>query len=175
MSLGLCETAFFGSVMALTHWPLGDFKLILVGNFQANFSEWWLRYISYEVSLRWMPLDLTNDKSTLVQVMAWCRQATSHYLIQCWPRSMSPNGVTRPQWVNDELLTTHYLNQWWQSPVMPNTHSSQWVDIQSVHLEVLCNFGIRCLGTLGQSSNRYQYFIFIQVFFFKQSKYVPLL
>ena len=25
-------------------------------------------------------LDLTDDKSTLVQLMAWCRQATSHYL-----------------------------------------------------------------------------------------------
>ena len=55
--------------------------------------------ISYEIALRWMPQDLTDDKSTLVQVMAWCRQATSHYLSQCWPRSMSPNGVTRPQWV----------------------------------------------------------------------------
>ena len=32
--------------------------------------------------------------------MAWCCQATSHYLNQCWPRSMSPYGVTRPQWVN---------------------------------------------------------------------------
>ena len=47
-----------------------------------------------------MPLDLTDDKSTLVQVMAWYHQATSHYLSQCWPRSMSTNGVTRPQWVN---------------------------------------------------------------------------
>ena len=47
-----------------------------------------------------MPLDLTDDKSTLVQVMAWCRQATSHYLSQCWPRSLSPYGVTRLQWVN---------------------------------------------------------------------------
>ena len=56
--------------------------------------------MSYEIAVRWMPLDLTDDKSTLVQVMAWCRQATSHYLSQCWPRSMSPNGVTRPQWVN---------------------------------------------------------------------------
>ena len=55
--------------------------------------------ISYEIALRWMPLDLTDDKSTLVQVMAWCRQATSHYLSQCWPRSLSPYGVTRPQWV----------------------------------------------------------------------------
>ena len=29
--------------------------------------------------------------------MAWCRQATSHYLSQCQPRS--PYGSTRPQWV----------------------------------------------------------------------------
>ena len=32
--------------------------------------------------------------------MAWCRQATSHYLSQCWPISMSPYGVTRQQWIN---------------------------------------------------------------------------
>ena len=48
---------------------------------------------------RWMPRDLTDDKSTSVQVMAWCRQATSHYLSQCWPRFLSLYGVTRPQWV----------------------------------------------------------------------------
>ena len=47
-----------------------------------------------------MVADLTDDKSTLVQVMAWCRQATSHYLNQCWPSFLSPYGVTRPQWVN---------------------------------------------------------------------------
>ena len=45
---------------------------------------------SKDNALRWMPWDLTDDKSTLVQVMAWCRQATSHYLSQCWPSSMSP-------------------------------------------------------------------------------------
>ena len=47
-----------------------------------------------------MPQELTDDKSTLVQVMAWCHQATSHYLRQCWPRSPMPYGFTRPQWVN---------------------------------------------------------------------------
>ena len=51
------------------------------------------RGISYEIALRWMPLDFTDEKSALVQV-------TSPYLSQCWPRSMSPNGTTRPQWVN---------------------------------------------------------------------------
>ena len=55
---------------------------------------------SHDNALRWMPWNLTNDKSRLIQVMAWCRQATSHYLSQCWLSSLSPYGVTRPQWVN---------------------------------------------------------------------------
>ena len=54
---------------------------------------------SHDNALQWMPQDLTDDKSTLVQVMAWCRQATSHYLSQCWLSSLLPYGVTRPQWV----------------------------------------------------------------------------
>ena len=53
-------------------------------------------------------LELTNAKSTLVQVMAWCRPATSHYLSQCWPASMSTYGVTRPQWVNWQNMLTHW-------------------------------------------------------------------
>ena len=60
--------------------------------------------ISCEIILRWMSLDLTDEKSTLVQVMAWCHQATSHYLSQCWPRSMPPCGITMPQWVNPVYL-----------------------------------------------------------------------
>ena len=56
--------------------------------------------ISCDVALILLSLDFTDDQSTLVEVMAWCRQATSHYLSQCWPRSLSPYGVTRPQWGN---------------------------------------------------------------------------
>ena len=55
--------------------------------------------ISCAIALIWMSLNFTDDQSTLVQVMAWCHQATSHYRSQCWPRSLSPYGVTRPQWV----------------------------------------------------------------------------
>ena len=43
--------------------------------------------ISCEISVRWMPQNTFDDRSTLVQVMAWCLQATSHYLKQCWPPS----------------------------------------------------------------------------------------
>ena len=67
--------------------------------------------ISYEIALRWMPLDLTDDKLTLVQVMAWCRQATSYYLSKCWPRFVSPNGVTKPQYT----CTVHKVLTHWCS------------------------------------------------------------
>ena len=58
--------------------------------------------ISCEITVWWLSLDLTDDKSTLVQVMAWCCQATSHYLSQCWPISMMPYCITRAQWVKCE-------------------------------------------------------------------------
>ena len=60
--------------------------------------------ISCGIVLRWKSLDRTDAKSTLLQVMAWCRQAPSHYLSQCWPISMSPYGVTRPQWVRKKAI-----------------------------------------------------------------------
>ena len=49
-------------------------------------------------------MNATDDKWTLVQVMAWCRQATSHYLSQFWPSFLKPYGVTRPQWVILQLF-----------------------------------------------------------------------
>ena len=69
-----------------------------------------------------MPRDLSGDKSTFVQVMAWCRQATSHYLHQCRPTSMSQHGITRPQWVNLSHVKflwgniEIYLYQQWNAP-----------------------------------------------------------
>ena len=45
-----------------------------------------------------MQQDLTDDISTLVLVMAWCRQVTSHYLNQCWPSSLTHIWSTRGRW-----------------------------------------------------------------------------
>ena len=45
-------------------------------------------------------LDTYKVNVALVRVMDLYRQVTSHYLSQYWPKSMSPYGVTRPQWVN---------------------------------------------------------------------------
>ena len=92
--------------------------------------EWHFRYlifqiisvidgwgISCELVLTWISFNLTDDKSTLVQVMAWFCQATSHYLSQWWPRSLSPYGVTRPQWVNCWLIAFNYLCFFWTNPL----------------------------------------------------------
>ena len=95
----------------LTHWPLGNLNEILDIIFkQILVIDSW--GIFCEIVLIWMSLDFTDDQSTLVQVMAWCHQATSHYLSQCWPRSLSPYGVTRPQWVNTLRLGDAYMYQW---------------------------------------------------------------
>ena len=59
--------------------------------------------ISRGIALRWTSLDISDDKSALVHVMVWCRQATSHYLSQCWPRSVSPYGVIRTQCVKGSM------------------------------------------------------------------------
>ena len=91
---------------------VGTFNSLAPGRFQWNLRKIIFKLIlvtngcdiSSEIALRWTSLVLSDDKSTLVQVMAWCRQARSQYLNQCWPRSSRPYVVTRPQWVNSSPL-----------------------------------------------------------------------
>ena len=53
-----------------------------------------------------------------VQVMTWYCLAISHFLSQCWPRSMSPR-VTRPQWVNNVMV-------------------QQWLDLETIITTIIC-------------------------------------
>ena len=102
------KTGCHDSSARTRYWKLTSINSLAPGKFEWNFRYLILQIISVidgwgipcELALRWMSLDFTDDKSTLVQVMAWCRQATSHYLSQCWPRSLPPYGVTRSRWVN---------------------------------------------------------------------------
>ena len=66
-----------------------------------------------------MPHALTDGKSTLVQLMACCLMTSSHYLNQCWPRSMSPYVTSKPQWVKRELMAlvrNRNLVRWYTIP-----------------------------------------------------------
>ena len=104
-----------------------------------------------------MPQDPTDDKSTLVHVMAWCHQATSHYLNQCWPRSPMPYGVTRPQWVNHSeflMLEPVYSRQIKSIPWLPMTwiHASpghqqpwHWLCALEVNLNNLQHLSVEIL------------------------------
>ena len=88
-----------------SHWFINS---LAPDRFEQNFRQENLKLIllnngwgiSYEGVLRWISLDFTDDKSTLVQMMVWWCQATSHYLRQYWLRSMWSYDVTRPQCVN---------------------------------------------------------------------------
>ena len=79
----------------LTHWSLEDINVLL-----KYISVFDILSISSETALGRMPPDGTDDKSTVVQAMAWCHQTTGHYLKQCWPCFMTLSGITRGQWVN---------------------------------------------------------------------------
>ena len=84
-------------INSLTSWRCGSsfkgiiFKLIIQNNGLGTNNE---------IAFVKITKNLTNEMSSLVQAVAWCHQATRHYLSQCWPRSMSPHDVAQPQWVN---------------------------------------------------------------------------
>ena len=54
--------------------------------------------------LGWSLLDLFYDKTILVQVMVRCCQTKSHYLHQCWLRSVSLYYITMLQWIRALLF-----------------------------------------------------------------------
>ena len=86
----------------LTHWPQRDVPVIFKAKFSISLHsiKSSLGTHTYcQIALRLMAQNLTDHDSTLVQVMAWFHQAASHYLNQCWLRSLSPYSVARPQWL----------------------------------------------------------------------------
>ena len=91
--------------------------------------------------------------------MAWCRQATSHYLSQCWPRSMASYSVTRPQWVKGAF--TFYTISWilfnrrpnlqWSNPTYCLSYSDN-----TMPADALVTLGARASAGMGltpQSQN----------------------
>ena len=101
------SAALFFVIWFVWHLQLTCINSLATGEFEWNYTHVIFKQILVidgwgipcKIALMWISLDFTNDQSALVQVMAWCRQATSHYIGQCWSRSLLPYGVARPQWV----------------------------------------------------------------------------
>ena len=58
----------------------------ILSNVQSKFSDLWLRYLLFKIALKSVSLDLTDDESTLLQVMTLCRRGRKYNLSQSWPR-----------------------------------------------------------------------------------------
>ena len=69
---------------------------------------WWMR-TSCENALG-MLQNMCDNKSTLVPAMAWCHQATSHYLSQCCVRSIVLLGQNELTSCNIELQVINWSN-----------------------------------------------------------------
>ena len=83
----------------LTHWPLGDeiwlYLKLLISNLE-NFL-WNCPQVNATSHQGW--LVNTGSGNGLVP----SGNNSSHYLSQCWPRSMSSYGITRSEWVNKAM------------------------------------------------------------------------
>ena len=117
--------------------------------------------ISCAVALVWMLLDFTDDQSTLVQAMAWCRQATSHYLGLCWPKSLSPYGVTRPQRVLkrvSELLPATCWSDTWlcqnTNKILPIVLSNQMCPLSYWTMDCVFNVALNIHTYLWTHKNK---------------------
>ena len=72
------------------HCPLGTWLWFQRCKFPLKLGNLYLEYSNKQ----WhgLPEDFVDSKSTLIQVMYWCRHLSYHYLISCWqspePRSM---------------------------------------------------------------------------------------
>ena len=136
------------------HWPsayllaLGAILFLVVNSLAPWKFEWnfghvifkqilvingWV--ISCEIALIWMSLDFTDEQSTLVQVMAWCHQATSHYLVFDFSSSPIANAmknsfglwdlkISEPIWLLKFLSFFEALNY------MATTKWNQAIDFQ---------------------------------------------
>ena len=93
-------TLYLGLIELLTHWGRDKMAATLIDDiFKCNFVNENV-LISIRTPLNFVPKGPIDNKSSLVQVMAWCRQATSHYLNQWWLSLLMHICVTWPQWVN---------------------------------------------------------------------------
>ena len=137
-----------------------------------------------EVSLLNLPLDelllgWTDDKSTLVQVMAWCWQATSHYLSQCWPRMVdlcrrrAPLGHNK---LNNKVVPLSISELWgsaldhWPAGHCHRSHLWHFDPIKNsmkLHYALVHNIFVRSKQNFLQLSWRMQNFFVIGLAHFK--------
>ena len=110
-------------------------------------------------------VDLIDDKSALIQVMAWCHQAPSHYLSPCWPSLLSPYDVVRQQWVKHQFSISYweFSHMRWKMAAM---NDSVW------HFPLSMSYNLRkCMYNYWTQRNIHDKWMYISVDLLTGSKW----
>ena len=109
--------------------------------------------ISIRIWLNFVPNGPIDNKSSLVQIMAWC----FHYLNQWWPGSLTHTCITQPQWVKLVYTTlNHAVNedgyQWKYSYILLNDFNNDsngwWYWVKSIHYHYSCLCWIKTVSPI---------------------------
>ena len=142
----------------LTHLIWQMWLCIRLRKCQTQFGD---RYLEYLRTLELIPEDLAGGKLSLVQVKAWCRQATSLYLNQYKLGSPTAYGVTKPQWVKVPFVlilqyaTNHYL--------MNKRYHLHIFLLTQYHLHIFSLTGLADPSTEEIMLRRYEQFVAYQI------------
>ena len=149
-------------VSELSELQVGNKLMVGLGNVvQRRWFPWWFpgpghtTYCQCHVPA-WRPLWIKNNisehstawwyKSALGQVMAWCHQAPSHYLNQCWQICTMPYwyGITvwKAIWV--------FINHFPISGII-----SRYRELNSRYREIIPDIG-KSFPDIGNSNSRYR-------------------
>ena len=94
-----------------------DGKMVFMQSNNLYSCTWgtWKVQIRTRKNLTWSYWQLNDKLTSRIDILCislnspevnatrpnWCHQTTSHYMGQCWPRSILPNDVTRTRWLYD--------------------------------------------------------------------------
>ena len=81
----------FWVVVYLSHWDRDNLTTISQTIFSNAFC-----WMIIQISLKFIPKGPIDNMPALIQILAWRRMATSHYLNQWWPSLLTHVCVTRP-------------------------------------------------------------------------------
>ena len=98
--------------LALTHWGRDKIDAILQTTCSNAFS--WMKIFEFRLKFHWslfLKVQFTIFQHWFRQWLG-AEQATSHYLNQWWPSSMTHICVTRPQWVKSKCFYHFHCNFW---------------------------------------------------------------
>ena len=78
----------------MTQWPVGNLLFLITKSAKHILVNDKLSFF-HKIPISWIPLDHIKDNSTWIQMRAWCRPTTSHFLNNWWAISLSHVCVTK--------------------------------------------------------------------------------